>query len=391
MSTVGTVPGAQPTTPTNPTGNTQGAGGAGEVTTSAAGNLDGVTGTTTQKPSLQPAVKTKAPELTLPVVDFGDEEMVSALMQFLNGKAQKSTLKGLMEAVNQSQDKMAAQNKERLNQIKSAAENSQKAENKSFWSKLWGIVAKVATVVASVAAIALTGGAAAPFVIALAAYSIVSTTFSLVNDIVKMAGGKGVDWDLSLGELAKQIAYATGADEETANKWKMGVDIGLAALTAVVSLASLAKGAFNLVKSGVQAVFKTSGAATKTAAETTKTVTEATQATVDAAAATAKLAGKTAKVVGQVVQGVSGTTAAGATITSGVLTLDKAEFQKMADFARANAKEILAAVTKLQKMFESDSELMQKVMEEQMSAEQFLSNLFAGIERTRSQTVNLMA
>jgi hypothetical protein len=383
MSGVGTVPGSQTTTPTAHTGNTQGADEAGVVTTSAAGNLEGVVTQMPTKP-LQPPVKTKAPELALPMVDFGDEAMVSALMEFLNGKAQNSTLKGLMEAVNQNQDKMAVQNKDRLKQIQAAAENSQKAENKSFWSKFWGVVAKVATVVASVAAIALTGGAAAPFVIAFAAYSIVSTTFSLVNDIVKMAGGKGVSWDLSFGEAAKQLAYLAGADEETANSWKTGVDLGFAIVTAVVSLASLAKGAFNLVKSGVQAVIKSTSTASKTAAEASKTATEIS-------ANTAGVASKTSKVVGQTVQGVSGATVAGASVTSGVLSLEKAEFKKMADLARANAKEILAAVTKLQKMFESDTELMQKVMEEQMAAEQFLSNLFAGIERTRAQTVNLMA
>jgi hypothetical protein len=360
-----------------------GAKQANPVETQAAGNLQGVTPPQISGASSAP-VKSKAPELALPIVDFGDEEMVTALMGFLNGKAQNSTLKGLMESVSQNQDKMATQNKDRLKQIQSAAENSQKAENKGFWSKLWGIVAKVATIVASVAAIVVTGGAAAPFVIALAAYSIVSTAFSLVNDIVKMAGGKGVDWDLSLGEAAKQIALATGTDEETANKWKMGVDIGMAALTAVVSLASLAKGLVNVVKSGIQSLTKAGGAAAKTASKTAETAT-------DVAASAAKVTEKTAKVVGQVVQGVSGITGAGATVTSGVFTLQKGEFQKLSSQAQANAKEILALVAKLQKMFDADSELMQKVMEEQVAAEQFISELFAGIQRTRSQTVNLMA
>ena len=63
----------------------------------------------------------------------------------------------------------------------------------------------------------------------------------------------------------------------------------------------------------------------------------------------------------------------------------------MADNARASAKEIMAMVTKLQKMFDSDTELMQKVMEEQASAEQFISQLFAGIQRTREQSIKLMA
>ena len=371
------------TTPIQNQGDVKASEDVKQTTTTAAGNLQGVNAQNAAG-STSPLVRSKAPELALPIVDFGDEAMVNALMQFLGGKAQNTTLKGLMESVNQSQDKMSVQNKERLNQIKSAAENVQKAENKGFWAKLWGVVAKVATIVASVAAIALTGGAAAPFVIALAAYSIVSTTFSLVNDVVKMAGGKGVDWDLSLGEVAKQIAYIAGADEETANKWKMGVDIGMAALTAVVSLASLAKGLVNVIKTGVQSLTKAGGAAAKTA-------TQVTETTADVASTTAQVTAKTSKVVGQAVQGVSGVTGAGATVTSGVLTLDKAEYQKMADNARASAKEIMAMVTKLQKMFDSDTELMQKVMEEQASAEQFISQLFAGIQRTREQSIKLMA
>ena len=383
MSTVSGSGGVSPTTPNVLAQGAEGATGAVPVKSQAAGNLGGVTPSQESAPTPAPA-KSKAPELSLPIVDFGDEEMVAALLGFLNGKAQNTTLKGLLEGVNQNQNKMAAQNKDRLTQIKTAADNSQKAENKSFWSKLWGIVAKVATIVASVAAIVLTGGAAAPFVIALAVYSIASTTFSLVNDIVKSAGGKGVDWDLSLGEVAKQIAYATGADEETANKWKMGVDIGMAAITAVVSLASLAKGLVNVIKTGVQSLTKAGGAVAKTATQTAESAA-------DVAASAAKVTEKTAKVIAQWVQGISGMTGAGATVTSGVLTLEKAEYQKVASDAQANAKEILALVAKLQKMFDSDSELMQKVMEEQASAEQFLSQLFAGIERTRSQTVNMMA
>ncbi len=380
------------------TGNPQVQGEAAvqEASKTAAGNLQGVTSTHTNTQTTPP-IKSKAPELSLPVVDFGDEAMVSALMEFLNGKAQNTTLKGLMESVNQNQDKMAVQNKERLKQINTAAENAQKAENKSFWSKLWGIVSKVATVVASVAAIALTGGAAAPFVIAFAAYSIVSTTFSLVNDIVKMAGGKGASWDLSFGELAKQIALASGADEETANKWKTNIDLGLAIAMAAVSLGSLLRGAGNFAKSVFQAVFKSSGSASKATAEVAKATTEVAKSTAEVSKATietaaaANVASKTAKVVGQWVQGVSGVTGASTGLASASLGMQKAKFQKTADDARAQAKEILAMVTKLQKMFESDSELMQKVMEEQMAAEQFLSQLFAGIQRTRSQTVNLMA
>ena len=391
MSSVTGSGGVSPTTPNVLAQGAEGATGAVPVKSQAAGNLGGVTPSQESAPTRVP-VKSKAPELSLPIVDFGDEEMVAALMGFLNGKAQNTTLKGLMEGVNQNQNKMATQNKDRLTQIKTAADNAQKAENKSFWSKLWGIVAKVATIVASVAAIVLTGGAAAPFVIALAVYSIASTTFSLVNDIVKSAGGKGVDWDLSLGEVAKQIAYATGADEETANKWKMGVDIAIAVVGAVASLASLAKGLYNVVKTGAQSITEAGGTAAKTAVKVVDTTVDtAIDVAAEAAAATAKVAKSTAKVIGQAVQGVSGVTGAGATVTSGVLTLQKAEFQKMSSEAQANAKEILALVAKLQKMFDSDSELMQKVMEEQASAEQFLSQLFAGIERTRSQTVNAMA
>ena len=387
MSSVNGSGGVIPTTPNVLGQGAQSTGGATPVQSQAAGNLGGVTPSQESAPT-RVSVKSKAPELSLPIVDFGDEEMVAALMGFLNGKAQNTTLKGLMEGVNQNQNKMAAQNKDRLTQIKTASDNAQKAENKSFWSKLWGIVAKVATIVASVAAIVLTGGAAAPFVIALAAYSIVSTTFSLINDTIKMNGGKGVDWDLSLGEVAKQIAYGTGADEETANKWKMGVDIAIAVVGALASLASLPKGLYNVVKTGAKPITEAGGTAANTAKKVADT---AIDVAAEVAKSTAKVAKSTAKVIGQAVQGVSGVTGAGATVTSGVLTLQKAEFQKMSSEAQANAKEILALVAKLQKMFDSDSELMQKVMEEQASAEQFLSQLFAGIERTRSQTVNAMA
>ena len=279
---------------------------------------------------------------------------LEAFIQVVFNNSAQATFKNIGTALDGLGKQVKAENEKRAAEDKKAQDAALKAQNQSFWSKLWGYVSKVATIIAAGAMTAVTGGAAFAF----AAVLVVSAVAGLVKSIAQDAGAKWADnIPTSVGDLVGKVLIAAGVDKETAGWVSMGVDVTLAVAGLGVGLAGLR----NAVKS-VQNVAQT--AAEKAAQTATN---------------------QTRLFVGNAINAGGSVVAGGSQVAASVQNMAVGETNAQAQTAQANSKEIQATLNALQTMFTQLTDETSQLQQNILNLFQTVSDILAKMRQTNTQ------
>jgi hypothetical protein len=281
-----------------------------------------------------------APQLAPPHIEVDDilENLQSLLPMFL-GKGNEVTQEALGELIKSNAKVSDELAKSRIGKIREAAAQLSNADNKTFWGSVLNIAGKALAVIGAVVGTVASGGALGPVLLPLAAYSILSSVGSLINEVMKLSGHpEGMGFELTVGNLFKAIAKWANAQDDTANalmEWTDKVVNGLMVLGCLCA-------AVGFIKMGV------------------KTMSEATVRMQNMANKFTAFA--------QITGGV-------ATTAASMVNFDAADARKKADDLRADNKELEALVFKSQQLAQFYYEALRDAVQYLASGQERLSEI----------------
>jgi hypothetical protein len=321
----------------------------------AAGNLSTASATMvpTNAPSaIQPPLTSNLPVLEEPKTMQLSGAALDALIQMIGNATTFIMFTNAATAIDSVSKQLKAENEKRAAEDKKASEAALKAQNQSFWSKLWGYVSKVATIIASVALTVVTAGAASVIAATMVAFAVAG----LVKSIAQDAGAKWADnIPTSPGDLVSKGLVALGVDEKTAGFVSMGVDIAFA-------IAGLSAGGVGLYR------------ALKNAQSTGQ-----------------KVLNEARLVWANGISAGGSALAGGAQIGAGVQGLKVAQTNIEAQTAQANSKEIQADLTKLQSLFTQLTDEVDRIQQSMQNLIQVVSDILASQQQNSKQIAKRVA
>ncbi len=285
-----------------------------------------------------------APQLAPPHIEVDDilENLQSLLPMFL-GKGDELTQEALSELIKSNAKVSDEVAKSRIDKIREAAAQLCSAENKDFWSSVLSIVGKALVAIGAVVATVASGGTLGPVLLPLAAYSIISSVGSLINEVMKLSGHpEGMGFELTLGNLFKAIARWANVDDDKANALMKWTDITVGVLMVATSVGAMFKVGAALLKVGVKA---------------------ASEGAARIQNAAAKLNAFT-----QMAGGAS-------TMGAGAVSLSAADDRKKADDLRADNKALEALVLKGQQLAQFYYEALRDAVQHLASGQERLSEI----------------
>lgn len=281
-----------------------------------------------------------APQLAPPHIEVDDilENLQSLLPMFL-GKGNEVTQEALGELIKSNAKVSDELAKSRIGKIREAAAQLSNADNKTFWGSVLNIAGKALAAIGAVVATVASGGALGPVLLPLAAYSILSSVGSLINEVMKLSGHpEGMGFELTVGNLFKAIAKWANAQDDTANSLMEWTDKVVNGLMVLGSLCA----AVGFIKMGVKAMSEA----------TVRMQNMANKFTAFA----------------QITGGV-------ATTAASMVNFDAADARKKADDLRADNKELEALVFKSQQLAQFYYEALRDAVQYLASGQERLSEI----------------
>jgi hypothetical protein len=269
-----------------------------------------------------------------------------------------------MTSIMGQKEKLAQVNADKLEKIKDAQNKAAEAEP-GFWGKAFGWISNIVTAV--VAAVAIVVGALATAtgagalvgvpLLLLGSYMMAGAVVGMVEDVRREMGLPPLGWSPTLGQLASLIAKAAGASEETQAWIKMGVDLVTDIAVGIAMCVLIPGGAILAAQKVASAINK--------ATQLTSMVRKVTIAT-------------------EVVDGVASVGKGATGIDNALKTFDAAN-------AKAEVKELVALLTKMQAMFQGLTDEIKKIQERQADNLQRGSDMVAERGAAMSQMTANMA
>ena len=296
------------------------------------------------------------PELPKVLLDLLPKGMSADDLQILAASVFSDCLDSQSKVTGESllakKDELAKTNADRLAKLLEAQQKAKDAEP-GFWGKLLGWVGKIVTAVVSVVSLVVGALVAATGVgigvgvalMALGGYMMAGLVVEAIDAVREKQGLEPLGWSPTLGQLAKVIAGALGASEEVQYWIKMGVDI-VTDLVVGIAAAILLPGAGALItaeKFGKAAKF-----CQQIVAVIEKSMTSVTEA-------------KKLQQAAGVIQAGMSLAQGGMGISTGIKTHD-------ATTTKAEVKELMGKLMRLQAMFDSEVAMLEKTEETRSAA-----------------------
>lgn len=280
---------------------------------------------------------------TVPLLDppkmMSIEDMILAI-QALKSKVMDEQAVSSKEEIKSNLAKKTNENEERIKKLEEAIEKMADAKKSGVFGKVFGWIATIAALIVAAALIATGVGVVAGTLM------IASAVIGLGMQVFNEAGGQ--EW----------MAKTFGDKAATAFQWAMmGIQIALALGSLGAGLASSSA----TIAAKLPILAKTMGGFVQAGTSLNTAVT-------------------TAKVVSGVVQGVATVGQGASGISTGVAT-------KKAEDARADAKEIEAAMLKLQAMLEEELKRLKKMLDEMQEGVSIAMQILATSTETKSSII----
>ncbi len=321
--------------------------------------------------------------LSLPVLDAPLQapsiDDMADVMRDLNERVRGGQLKSAAGAVEASRAKADQNTAKRLEKIDEWTKKCEEAANRSWISKLFSWVGKIAAVIASlvgfVAAGGLSifsGGAATPLMV-LAGAALFASVMALADQVSQELGGP----QISIGNLVKTIVSKTlqafGVPEETADAIGKGAAGALGVMIPALLLLEP-----TLLSDLVATVCKAAGMSEEATAKVAMIVCAVTA--IAAAVVMFVLArkvpdlsvvGKLAGAGGQVVGGLT-------TLGKGINDMGLAKIRNEGEKALVEQKKLTAMMVQLQQTMEDQAQEIKKLIEQMDEGVQAVSKMIAG-------------
>jgi Secretion system effector C (SseC) like family len=379
--------------------------------------------------------------LSPPIIPPADLALV---LQELQHKNQQTQLKCSLEEVNNVKKEQAGEAAQRMQQINEYFDKLAQSKQENFWQKLFGWIAAAVLTIAG-AILTAAGGAGGPL---LAAGVTMLATMTLqqtgaMNDMIKglaqsIAKTFGcsaqtaqivatvlVGAAVAVGAIAGTVAggpavgaamfaqfssllftpdnlEAMGMSKDDAQKWSLGLTIGM-------MVAGLGAGLASLVKSGISLaselgskvaseildngflttlLSRVGGQAASLAGEDLGA--EATEMTnvADAAGEAGDAAEKAANVIQKFAKQIEIAARAGSgasNIAGGGFAIGSGVSRRDADRAQADEKDTEAVLLKLQQMFDDDADRMKKVVQAMQETTSIVMNILSGVHTSEKK------
>lgn len=365
------------------------------------------------------------PMPTLPAADL------SVILLEVQHKTQQAQLNCSMEEVNNIKKEQAADAAQRMQQINQFFDKLEQSQHESIWQKIFGWIAAAFMMIAG-AVLMAAGGSGAPLLaagVAMAATMALQQTGALNSLIKDMAQGIAKTFGCSpqtaqivatvlVGAAVAAVAIAgsavggpavgaaifsqfssllftpdnleaMGMKPEDAQKWSLGLTIGLMVTGLAAGIGGIVKSAASTASEVTSDLLEEGGLANTLSKAAGKAVDLLKSALPDAFVEAGEDAAETVSNYSKQIETAARVGAAASKIGGGAAGIASAVDQRDADRAEADAKDTAALMMKLQQMFDDDADRIKKVVQAMQETTSIVMDILSGVNASEQKILTV--